>query len=109
MRKSSRAPRATNLIELHSRYKALFDLGKIYATKELLSVLSRADLHQMLLRHGRGDWGQPPFTKPAQNLERALHDKGRITSGYTHRNVTVWVITGGNQPRKTILRVGAVP
>jgi hypothetical protein len=89
----------------HQLAKPLFPLGRIVATRAVLSHLEHhgiaADLY--LKRHVIGDWGTVP-AEDAQANCLAVERHARILSSYpTVGGLTIWVITEADRSATTPL------
>ena len=88
-----------------TRKPVSFPLGKLVATPEALSTLTKAGQSpaEFLDRHTRGDWGEVDGDDWALNDE-ALEEGTRILSAYrTKANVRIWIITEADRSSTCIL------
>jgi len=80
-----------------------FDLGRLVATPNALSVLSHIDILRGISRHLRGDWGELDREDHDAN-ESALKHGGRLFSAYLSTNgVKFWIITECDRSATTVL------
>ena len=85
----------------------LFPFGRCVATPAALDGLHRqrppATPHQLLARHGTGDWGElDPEDAAANNY--AVHHGERLLSSYRLADSTiVWIITEADRSATTVL------
>jgi hypothetical protein len=80
-------------------------LGRLFITPGARAALQRAgtDPVTLLVRHGRGDWGEVCEEDRRLN-DRAVVEGGRILSVYsTPQQETVWVITEADRSVTSIL------
>lgn len=82
-----------------------FSLGHLLVTPNALSSMHGAGIApaDLLLRHGRGDWGELSSGDWQAN-ELALEEGARLLSAYTlPTKVRVWIITEADRSATTIL------
>jgi hypothetical protein len=85
--------------------KILFQLGRVVATPAALALAEdqAADLHGLLARHQRGDWGDVP-PEDARENKLSVREGYRIQSSYqVAPGERIWVITEGDRSVTTIL------
>jgi len=83
----------------------LFRLGQIVATPGALAALNKAgqQVHEFLLRHVHGEWGNVPAEDWQENQYSLEHGFRLLSSYRTNANETVWVITEADRSATTIL------
>ena len=90
---------------------ALFELGKVVATRGAIAACSMLYMEQCLARHVRGDWGVVCAEDHKANSE-ALRDQHRIRSAYPidpakpckgFGDNTLWIITEADRSATTFL------
>ena len=90
---------------------ALFDLGKVVATRGAIASCSMLYMEQCLSRHVRGDWGEVCAEDRKSNFE-ALFARLRIMSAYPidpakpckgFGENTLWIITEADRSVTTFL------
>lgn len=82
----------------------LFPLGAVVATPGALDALARHPrfVHQIIARHGSGDWGEVDAEDQKANA-RALLSGERLLSAYTTPTGTrVWVLTEADRSATTV-------
>ena len=83
--------------------QATFPLGRIVATRNVLNVVSQADIERAMARHSRKDWGNLEGMDKRANDE-ALETDQRILSAYKAENgVVFWIVTEWDRSATTIL------
>ena len=83
----------------------LFLLGQIVATPGALALFQQHEdksIHQCLLNHLRGDWGELCADDKEAN-DYALNTGGRILSSYFVGGNKIWIITEADRSATTIL------
>lgn len=70
---------------------ALFPLGRLCATPEVLEALGPALVAEVLARHARGDWGELLCAADRRENERALKTGARLFSAYETPAGRCWV------------------
>ena len=88
--------------------ESLFDLGDVYVDREAASLLSQAQVRQVLDRHHRGDWGDvsPPLKKRNDQFRHPKQRAPGTEAGSVHviANTRVAILTKqGSRRRKTYL------
>ena len=82
---------------------ALFRLGRIVATPNVLERLTQEDTLHAIQRHQAGDWGEVDEHDQQANY-RALTGGGRLFSVYRSTNgVKFWAITEADRSVTTLL------
>ena len=82
---------------------AVFRLGRIVTTPNVLQSITQDDILTGIQRHQAGDWGSLPEEDRAAN-DCALARGGRILSAYQAVNGTkFWLITEADRSKTTIL------
>jgi hypothetical protein len=82
---------------------AVFRLGKIVATPNVVNQITNADILSAIQRHQAGDWGSLTDDDRAAN-DRALVEGTRILSAYNGANGTrFWIITEADRSVTTVL------
>jgi hypothetical protein len=82
---------------------ALFRVGRIVATPNVLSRISNDDVLAGIRRHQSGDWGEVCKSDRQQN-EVSLQNGSRLLSAYRAGNGTkFWVITEADRSATTVL------
>lgn len=79
-----------------------FALGRCMATPSVLEALDRGALHDLLVRHARGDWGDLDEHDRAAN-DRAVVAGDRILSAYRLADLRIYVITEADRSATTLL------
>lgn len=81
----------------------MFKLGEIYVTPGVMNRIPQFEIHEALVRHVNGDWGE--VCKEDWELnDEALELGHRILSVYTSSNgVKFWIITEADRSITTIL------
>lgn len=80
-----------------------FPLGRIVATSNAATTLSRSDMLTALARHAQCDWGDLCEDDKMMN-ELALADGTRLVSSYADAKGTkFWIITEADRSATTIL------
>jgi hypothetical protein len=83
----------------------LFALGQLVATPRALEAFQDQDhatIHQYLIRHQQGDWGELCDEDKQANDDAVLHG-GRILSSYLVDHQKVWIITEADRSVTTFL------
>lgn len=83
----------------------LFLLGQVVATPGSLEVFQQskdASIHQCLLNHQEGDWGEL-CSDDKQSNDDAVQNGGRILSAYLIGQQKIWIITEADRSVTTIL------
>ena len=79
-----------------------FPLGRLVITTDAAQALHPTDVHDALLRHAFGDWGEGCAADAAQN-ELSITEGCCLRSAYTDRNgVEFWVITEWDRSVTTV-------
>ena len=87
----------------HTIPVAVFRLGRIVTTPNILQSITQDDILLGIQRHQAGDWGNLTDDNRAAN-DRALAQGGRIVSAYNAMNGTrFWLITEADRSATTIL------
>lgn len=84
---------------------ALFLLGQVVATPGSLEVFQQQEdisIHQCLLNHQEGDWGEL-CSDDKQSNDNAVKNGGRILSSYLIGENKIWIITEADRSATTIL------
>jgi hypothetical protein len=82
---------------------ALFRIGHIGATPNVLQALTPDDILTGLQRHQAGDWGDVDAHDRQAN-EQALKDDARLFSVYhSVKGIKFWIITEADRSRTTVL------
>ena len=80
-----------------------FDLGQIVATRGAVATIPELVIHQCLVRHAGGDWGDVS-KKDWKSNDESLNDESRILSAYyTDDGVKFWIITEADRSSTTVL------
>lgn len=83
--------------------KPKFTLGRAVITRTALSTLNAADVHNAMLRHVVGDWGDVCPEDREEN-ELSLKEGFRLFSVYHDRQGTkFWIITEADRSATTVL------
>ena len=86
-----------------SPYNARFPMGKVGVTAHAQDVLTDADIHAALARHGACDWGEASKSDGKAN-DDALKYGERIISAYTSAgNKKFWIITEADRSATTVM------
>ena len=83
----------------------LFMLGQVVATPGSLEVFQQHEdisIHQCLLNHQEGDWGEL-CSDDKQSNDNAVENGGRILSSYLVGEIKIWIITEADRSATTIL------
>lgn len=82
---------------------AKFSLGQIVATTHVADNLSKEDIHNALVRHEQGDWGDCEDEDKEQNDAAVTHGE-RIFSVYRNSGgKKFWIITEADRSVTTVL------
>lgn len=80
-----------------------FPLGQVVITRGEMNELSADEVHECLLRHAAGDWGDLSQEDRELNDE-ALNNEARLLSRYVSSDGTpFWIITERDRSITTIL------
>lgn len=83
----------------------LFSFGQVLSTPGALEALEEASTSpiSLLLRHGRGDWGELDSEDKRLN-DQAVREGSRILSAYIlQTGIKVWIITEWDRSATTLL------
>jgi hypothetical protein len=81
----------------------LFPLGSIVTTPGALELFSQGvDLHQLLIRHWSGDWGDLSAHDKKEN-DLSVKEGFRILSSYDTEGGKIWIITEADRSVTTFL------
>jgi len=84
-------------------FKPRFPLGRLLATPSVVSQIDPQDVHNALVRHIQGDWGDIGHEDWQEN-ELSLKEGFRLFSVYHAANGTkFWVITEADRSATTVL------
>lgn len=83
--------------------RAKFELGRLVATRAVLSDVPGDEMMKALSRHASGDWGEVGKEDWALN-DGSLREGGRLLSVYqTSAGVKFWIITEADRSATTVL------
>ena len=82
----------------------LFHVGQLFITPGAIDCCTNngVEVHVLLARHLKGDWGDVDPSDKAAN-DKAIHDGTRIFSAYQFAAGKVWIITEADRSSTTIL------
>ena len=80
-----------------------FKLGQLVITAGAQQVLKEDEIHNALMRHSQGDWGEVCEEDKKTN-DHACENGFRLLSAYeSSKGIKYWLITEGNRSVTTIL------
>lgn len=80
----------------------LFRVGQLVATRNAMDAIPVDIMHEAILRHMRGDWGDV-CEEDRQANQDALKDGSRLLSVYHHGETKCWIITEADRSATTVL------